>query len=115
MLAGRAPERPDFTRAKYADNAVEDMLESMKDAGAETRRITAVIVGGAHMFQESGDTRPSIGQRNLEGVRAALKRYNIRITEEDTGGDYGRTVEVSVDTGKVVVKSFRRGVKILHE
>jgi chemotaxis protein CheD len=113
MLAGRAPEHPGFTRTKYADNAVEEMLEAMKTAGAETFRITAVVIGGAHMFQEAAEARPSIGQRNLEGVRGALKRYNIQITDEDTGGDYGRTVEASVETGRVTVKSFRRGVKNL--
>lgn len=113
MLAGRAPKSPEFSRTKYADNAVEEMLEAMKAAGAEASRITAVVVGGAHMFQEAPESRPSIGQRNLEGVRGALKRYNIRITDEDTGGDYGRTVEASVETGSVTVKSFRRGVKKL--
>ncbi len=92
---------------------MEEMLDAMKAAGAETFRITAVVVGGAHMFQEATEARPSIGQRNLEGVRAALKRYNIRITGDDTGADYGRTVEASVETGKVTVKSFRRGDKNL--
>ena len=62
------------------------------------------------MFHEATEARPSIGQRNLEGVREVLKRYNIRVTGEDTGGDYGRTVEASVENGSITVRSFRAGV-----
>lgn len=113
MLAGLAPENVESSKTKYAENAVEEMLEKMKAAGAEKAFVTAVMAGGAHMFHDTMDTRPSIGQRNLEGVRKVLKRYNIRVVGEDTGGDFGRTLEASVETGSVTVRSFRHGVKHL--
>lgn len=113
MLAGAAPEDFPYSRTKYAENAIGGMVDEMKRVGVQLSGITAVMAGGAHMFQEGLEARPSIGSRNIQSVYDVLKRYNIRVVAEDTGGDYGRTMEASVETGVVLVKSFRFGVKKL--
>lgn len=113
MLAGAAPENFPYSKTKYAENAIGTMVDEMKRAGAQVSAISAVLAGGAHMFQEGLEARPSIGVRNIQGVYEILKRYNIRVVAEDTGGDYGRTMEASVESGAVLVKSFRFGVKKL--
>lgn len=111
MLSGTAPERTLGSKSKYAENAISAMLEQMTAVGAGLERIGAVLVGGAHMFSDVfGDAHLSIGQRNVEGVRSILQMHSIRIVEEDVGGDYGRTIEAEMETGKVKVKSFKHGV-----
>ena len=54
-----------------------------------------------------------VGARNAEAAKANLKRYNIRLLAEDTGLNYGRTVEFYSETGDFVIKSVGKGVKTI--
>jgi chemotaxis protein CheD len=114
MLSGSAPEIPGLSRSKYAENAIEMILQEMEDAGARKERVVAMIAGGAHMFRDSGsDTGQAIGEKNISGVRESLKRRQIPIAAEDVGEDYGRTIEAHIATGQLIVKSYRRPMKTL--
>jgi chemotaxis protein CheD len=42
-----------------------------------------------------------------------LKKYSIPIKAEDTGANYGRTIEFNCETGKLVIRSVQQGVKEL--
>jgi len=53
----------------------------------------------------------NIGQRNTQETKRVLNALNIPITAEDTGGDYGRSVEFILSTGTVLVRSFKAGLK----
>jgi chemotaxis protein CheD len=79
---------------KFGDLVVPAMLHLVDGAGANRRRLQAVLVGGARMFSlgSIGD----IGARNAVAVRAALKSAGIRIYGEDTGGNRGRTARIVV-------------------
>ena len=50
-----------------------------------------------------------IGDRNAEAVREVLKSLSIRLVAEDVGGNYGRTVELLLDTGVFVIKTVNKG------
>lgn len=91
---------------KYADTALKALVVELERAGASRARLTAKIAGGANMFPT---TPPSIGERNVERVKDELRRLNIRIVGEDTGSNYGRTVEFHPDDGMVLVKSVMHG------
>ena len=54
-----------------------------------------------------------VGERNAEAVRAILKQLDIRLLADDTGGNYGRTVELKLDTGVFRVKTIDKGEKEL--
>ncbi len=79
---------------KFGDLVVPAMLRLLDGAGANRRRLQAVLVGGARMFSlgSIGD----IGARNTIAVRAALKSAAIRIHSEDVGGNRGRTARIVV-------------------
>ena len=54
MLPDSTQGRTMQNKAKYADTAIEVLLEEMTKLGAQKRRITAKIAGGAKMFNFSG-------------------------------------------------------------
>jgi chemotaxis protein CheD len=95
---------------KYADQAIRLMLEEMIKHGASRSRIVAKIAGGATMFKNS---KNSIGERNVESVREILKKEGIKIVGEDTGKNYGRSIEFDIETGLLHVRSFKYGKTVL--
>ena len=91
---------------KYADTGIRETLNQMVAKGAMKERITAKIAGGARMFEVSGGTLGSIGQRNSESVHQVLRRENIRLLWEDVGGKVARTMEFDSATGNGIIRSY---------
>ncbi|MCK5345309.1 MAG: chemotaxis protein CheD [Candidatus Heimdallarchaeota archaeon] len=101
-------------RAKFANTAIPDMLDELLKLGAEKVSIKAKIMGGAHMFKFVRTSAISdIGKRNVEEVKKVLKELKIRILEEDTGGDYGRSLFFDLSNGEVKIRTTKNGVKVL--
>lgn len=97
---------------KFADTASDELIRRMEKLGAHKRNIVAKIAGGAQMFAlQEGNEAFNIGKRNVIATKQVLKKLNIRIIAEDTGLNYGRTVEFSPSTGKLKIKSIDHGVK----
>ncbi|MCR5607748.1 MAG: chemotaxis protein CheD [Lachnospiraceae bacterium] len=93
-------------KAKYADTGIESLMENMLGVGAHKERIVAKIAGGAQMFAFSSDSDAlRIGERNVEAVKKILDTKNIKIMAEDTGLNYGRTIEFYTETGELLIKS----------
>ncbi len=92
---------------KFADTAVPLLLDKLQRNGAMKVYMTAKIIGGAQMFAAANATASvaQIGQRNVEAVKEALRKVNIRIVGEDTGLNYGRTVFFDLTTGKAKIKT----------
>ena len=63
-------------------------------------------------FQSSNDML-RIGERNIEAVKIKLNSLGIRITAEDTGLNYGRTIEFYTETGEFYIKSVGKALKIM--
>jgi chemotaxis protein CheD len=99
--AGQATTQP----GKFADTAVPALLEQMRKAGASASDILCVIGGGAEVFS-FGSQNPTlaIGKRNAAAVREALREASVRLLAEDVGGNVGRTVALTVETGVVTVR-----------
>ncbi|MCR8642168.1 chemotaxis protein CheD [Paenibacillus sp. N1-5-1-14] len=105
---------PNFNRAKYADTAVPDLVNRMLQLGANVARIQAKLAGGAQMFAFSSQQETMrIGPRNVESCKEMLHQYKIPILSEDTGGNFGRTIELDCETGILYIRSVQHGVKEL--
>jgi chemotaxis protein CheD len=91
----------DTEPGKFADLAVPALIAQMQQAGAVTRRLDAVLAGGARMF-ELGEM--DIGARNAAAVRAGLARAGLKIHAAETGGNRGRTLRLTVGDFEVTVK-----------
>lgn len=114
MLPDSKQARSAENLAKFADTCLPIMLEAMIKLGAMKSRMTAKIAGGAQMFAFTNSTDiMRVGERNAEAVRAVLKKIDIRLIADDTGGNYGRTVELKLDTGAFKIKTIDKGEKEL--
>lgn len=114
MLPDSTQARSAENPAKFADTAIPLVLEEMIKLGAVRSRIVAKIAGGAQMFTFANTTDiMRVGERNAEAVRILLKKVDIRILAEDTGGNYGRTVELKLETGVYRIKTIDKGEKEL--
>jgi chemotaxis protein CheD len=116
MLHGILPEKPEGKKEanqnKYLNTGIENMLKSLLHEGVALKNMEAKIFGGAKMFDVKNDAM-AIGERNIKMARETLAAKGIPIAAEDTGSNYGRTIEFTVDTREAVVKSFSAGTKIL--
>jgi len=101
-----------FNKAKYADTALPELLARMMSLGATVKGMVAKMAGGAQMFTFSGqgDTM-RIGPRNVEICKTILQSYSIPLLAEDTGANYGRTIELDCTTGVLTVRSVQHGIK----
>lgn len=112
---------PDSTRmknnsnvAKFADTGIEELIKKMTEAGASKTRMVAKIAGGARMFEVSGlSDVGNIGAKNAEASKKKLKELGIRLIAEDTGLNYGRTVELNCANGDFLIKSVGKENKII--
>jgi len=103
-----------FNRAKYADTALPDLLLAMTERGASRNRLIAKLAGGAQMFMFAGQSETMrIGPRNVETCKLLLSELAIPILAEDTGANYGRTIELDSVSGILTIRSVQYGVKEL--
>ncbi|MDN5340777.1 MAG: chemotaxis protein CheD [Euryarchaeota archaeon] len=89
---------------KFADTALSALLEEMEKAGSTKSAITAIVVGGASMFEFSANSL-NIGERNAAAVKEQLRKQGIRIEYEETGGKVGRSVYYWPEgKGRLIIK-----------
>lgn len=99
---------------KFADTGVAAAIEEAIKAGANRSRLVARIAGGARMLNVVGaGSKLDIGARNADAVRAALMTHKIRLTADDTGGTYGRTLQLFIASGRLLVSTVGRGEREL--
>ena len=114
MLPDSTKVRNNSNIAKFGDTGIQELYKRVIAAGANKGRLIAKIAGGAKMFEVSGLSEVgNIGARNTEAAKLKLKELGIRLVAEDTGLNYGRTVELHCDTGEFYIKSVGRPLKII--
>ena len=111
MLPSPSETRLEGLVDRFATIAIPKLAAAVAQ-GSNTRRLVAKIAGGSMMFGvENGEL--SIGARNVLEVKRQLTLLRIPLVAEDTGGAHARTMELHLDTGLVVVRSYRYGIKDL--
>lgn len=114
MLPDSTQVRNNENIAKFADTGIDELLKRVVAAGASRQRLVAKIAGGAKMFETTGVSAiGNIGARNAEAAKQILKQKGIRLIAEDTGLNYGRTVELHCETGEFYIKAVGKPVKVI--
>lgn len=116
MLPDSTQIRNNQNIAKFADTGIKELIRQMVEMGAVKTRLVAKIAGGAQMFafkNNSADTILRVGERNVESVKRTLAQEGIRIVAQDTGENYGRTVELNTQDGGFVIKAVGRDVRVI--
>lgn len=112
MLPDSTQIKNNSNAAKFADTGIDTLIIKMVQQGAKTQRLVAKIAGGAQMFTfQHMDESMRIGVRNIMAVQNRLQAHKIPILANETGENYGRTIELHTDTGKLIVKTIGHGTK----
>lgn len=112
MLPNSLQVKNNTNVAKFADTAILKLVDDMIAMGASKAKLVAKLAGGAQMFafDNSSDVM-RIGLRNVISAKEKLAEMNIPIVAEDTGGTYGRTIELYSEDGKLVIKTIGHGTR----
>jgi chemotaxis protein CheD len=111
LLPSPALSKQDGNPAKSPHTAVPRLLELMAGRGANPRRVTARLAGGASMFAAlAAPGTIQMGERNVVASRQVLHAHGIPLVGEAVGGDFGRTVRLDVSEGKLEVRSVAHGI-----
>ena len=115
MLPSSEEIKNNENKAKFADTGIDLLIEKMVAEGVVKRNLTAKITGGSQMFSFNNNNNNilKVGERNVLATKRKLKELNIRIISEDTGGNYGRTIELNAEDGSLLVKTIGHGVKTI--
>lgn len=114
MLPASTQARSSDNKAKFADTALPLLIDEMLKLGAVKSRLVAKIAGGAQMFSFPGASDVMrIGDRNAEAIVEKLKQENIPLLARETGGNFGRTIELDTTTGKLCIRTIDRGEKVV--
>ena len=114
MLPDSTKIRNNSNIAKFADTGIAELVRQMEAMGVPRKRLVAKIAGGARMFEVSGSTSVgNIGEKNALASKQKLQELGIPILAEDTGLNYGRTVELNCENGDYVIKAVGKSVKTI--
>jgi chemotaxis protein CheD len=106
----------DDEKGKYADTAVVELVRRMEMLGVRRERLVGRLVGGATMFSfgvKTGEEGSSLGDRNAENARQGLETMKINLQAEDTGGNFGRSIELHAADGSLQIRTAARGTRWL--
>lgn len=112
---------PSLSLARRADRAgktphtaVPVLIDAMLELGADRRKITGRLVGGASLFASL--TPPGsiqMGERNVVSCREVLNQQGIPLVGEQVGGESGRSVWLHARDGKAIIRSANQSERLL--
>jgi chemotaxis protein CheD len=108
MLPSSALFTRGFIPGKYADTAIEQLVRELKGLGSDAGQLRAKLVGGANMFKHIVSHPVPIGVRNATAAREKLRDLSIPIVGEDLGGEFGRTIQFSLEDGRIKIKKLNQ-------
>lgn len=99
-------------KCKFVDTGLMELHSKVIRTGATKENLVAKIAGGAQMFNFANKDM-CIGDKNIAAVTKILGELRIPIVASDVGGKSGRTVELDLSTGELMIKTLGVGVKII--
>lgn len=96
-------ERAEKNPYMFADLGIPLLLEGMMKRVPSSGKLIIGIYGGAKVLMDSDLFK--IGTQNVRVAKKILWQQRLHISNEDVGGDKGRTVHLDIETGKVKVHS----------
>jgi len=96
MLPGRSSSGESEERTKYAEDAIDILLDAAKKLGAGTEDLEVNLVGGADMLGE-GNISKEIASSALD----YLKNLGIEPKSKKTGGAKRRSVSLDIESGRI--------------
>jgi chemotaxis protein CheD len=86
----------------FADTGIPRMIEALKAAGGDGKRMIVQLTGGAQVLDSQGVFQ--IGKRNYLAARRILWKTGILVAAEAVGGEVSRTTRLEVSSGRLWVR-----------
>jgi len=101
--------------AKFADTGIVLIYKELEKKGSRKSDLEAKLAGGAKMFNfnDSKVDSLNIGERNVKKCLETLEILKIKITGQDTGENYGRTMILDTADGIVYIRTAGRQIKTI--
>ncbi len=87
----------------FADTGIALLFRSACERGADKRRLSVRLVGGAQVMDAGGVF--NIGKRNYLAARKILWKAGILVGAEVVGGSVSRTVRLEVGSGRLWLRT----------
>ena len=97
-------------KGKYANIAVEELVNWLKKNKIPQNEIQVKLVGGAKMFKNTVSDVLNISDRNIESISQELAKYNLKVYKKELGGNKGRSIFFNLENGEI--KIFHAGGKL---
>ncbi len=100
---------------RFADLAIAELIACMERAGATRENLRVAIAGGAQVFRfgDPSHNRLDIGARNGQAVAEQLEKHGLHPLVADLGGNLGRTLVYTLESGVVTVRTVTQPEKTL--
>jgi chemotaxis protein CheD len=85
---------------KFGNIAINKLLERMIQLGSSQKNLIAKVFGGSNVI-ETNNAQFMIGDRNIAVAMEMLQELQIKIISQSVGGNQGRKILFSTDTGEV--------------
>ena len=106
LLPSLSLSRNSQAPGRFPQSAVPALIAEMSALGADPRRLTARLVGGASMFSNlNAPGSIQMGDRNVVASREVLSAHGIPVIAESVGGAKGRSMWFYTADGKIEVRS----------
>jgi len=100
--------------AKFVDQGVPLLIETLVALGAKPFRLTATLCGGAQMVTAPGlNDKLNIGERNALVARLVLQAAGVKRVAQAIGGYKARTVKLYLVNGQVMVKTLGQEERVV--
>ncbi len=91
--------------AKFVDQGVPLLIDSLVASGAMANRLIANLAGGAQIIGAPEYSKAfHIGASNVQAAEAALRSAGLKIKARAVGGSIGRTVKLYIAGGQTTVR-----------
>jgi chemotaxis protein CheD len=99
------PERPAKVGSN-CDHRIESLMQLVFASGASQDRLKSMVIGGAeHKDSGASELIAGLASRSVRGAKTDLNQAGILEVSEEIGGQFGRTCELNLSTGKLCVAS----------
>jgi chemotaxis protein CheD len=107
LLPSRTRRGGEPDDGRYGDEAIQTMVQMLRQAGTDPGDYHAHLYGGADTMPEGTNLRFNVGERNIEQGWSLIDRFGFQLQGVDVGEDVPRSVTLTLATGEV---EMRRGI-----
>lgn len=93
---------------RYGAYSMEKLINDILKMGGQKSRLEVKVFGGGNVIESSA----MIGDKNVNFIRKYLKQEDIKICQEDLGGNSARRIHYFTDTGKVMMRKIKSSQEV---